>query len=403
MRFFDWLYSLVVRKRETAAPSAPLSLRAGGVPLFAATGDTALSVAAVYRCVRLLADSTANLPVQQMRRRGDIFEEDDSGSLPFLLNVQPNPTESAADFWARVVENILLDGNAYIVPTYNPVTLACERLDLCSRGTVSHDTTADRYYVSDTARGLQGTYPEECILHIKNISPDGKRGISVLHYARLTLDIASTGDRETLNRFANGGDVRGILSNNLDVRGLGEVQDEQLRLLAQKIDAGFRSGDRIIGMPGDINFKQLSLSSADMQFLQSRQFTVRDVCRFFGVHPSFVFDDTSNNYKSAEMANVAFLSTTLNPLLRKIECELRRKLLSPSLAMSRKFQFDRRGLYASDLASRVKYQNDTIAAGIYTVNEWRREENKPPVQGGDTVLVSANLRDISTPANNQAQ
>lgn len=50
-----------------------------------------------------------------------------------------------------------------------------------------------------------------------------------------------------------------------------------------------------------------------MQFLESRKFTVRELCRFFGVHPSFVFDDTSNNYKSAEMANVAFLSNTLNP------------------------------------------------------------------------------------------
>ena len=94
------------------------------------------------------------------------------------------------------------------------------------------------------------------------------------------------------------------------------------------------------------------------------------------------------------MANVAFLSNTLNPLLRKIENELQRKLFSASQYGKRKVQFDRRGLYACDLESRVKYQADTIAAGIYTVNEWRREENKPAVDGGDTVLVSANLKGI---------
>ena len=131
-----------------------------------------------------------------------------------------------------------------------------------------------------------------------------------------------------------------------------------------------------------------------MQFLETRKFSVREICRFFGVHPSFVFDDTSNNYKSAEMANVAFLTNTLNPLLRKIEVELHRKLVAPSLCCKRKFQFDRRGLYACDLDSRVKYQAQTIAAGLYTVNEWRQEENKPAVEGGDTVMVSANLKSI---------
>ena len=132
-----------------------------------------------------------------------------------------------------------------------------------------------------------------------------------------------------------------------------------------------------------------------MQFLETRKFSVREICRFFGVHPSFVFDDTSNNYKSAEMANVAFLSNTLNPILRKIETELHRKLVAPSLCCKRKFQFDRRGVYACDLDSKIKYQAQTIAAGLYTVNEWRREENKPAVEGGDTVLVSANLKGIT--------
>ena len=148
-------------------------------------------------------------------------------------------------------------------------------------------------------------------------------------------------------------------------------------------------------MPGSVQFSPLSLSSADMQFLETRKFGVREICRFFGVHPSFVYDDTSNNYKSAEMANVAFLSTTLNPLLRQVETELLRKLVPRSLAGKRKFEFDRRGLYACDLDSRVRYQTQTIAAGLYTVNEWRREDNRPEVPGGDAVLVSANLRDLN--------
>ncbi|MBO4380130.1 MAG: phage portal protein [Muribaculaceae bacterium] len=389
-------------KREAAAPAVQIiAPRDGGVyDYFVTSSQMALQVATVYRCVKLLSDSVANLPVRFMRLKGGIFEDDRSSQMHYLLNVQPDKAMSAVDFWTAAVQEILLEGNAYIMPIYSAVTMDIDRLALCSRGTVMHDTLNDVYVVNDVNNGISGKYNEDEIIHLKGMTTgNNKVGMSVLAFARTTLSIAATGDNETLNRFATGGTVRGIVSNESNVRGMGVYQDEELDKLAGSIDAAFRSGENIISMPGHTEFKQISLSSADMQFLETRKFTVRDICRFFGVHPSFVFDDTSNNYKSAEMANVAFLSNTLNPLLRKIENELLRKLVSPSLAGKRQFEFDRRGLYACDLDSRVKYQTATIAAGIYTVNEWRKEENKQPVEGGDKVLVSANLRQIDELSN----
>ena len=293
-----------------------------------------------------------------MRRKGGIFIDDVDGRLPFLMNVQPNEFMSAFDLWQQAVQMVLMKGNAYIIPVYSASTMDFERFVLCSDGAVAHDTYAGVYSVNDLVNGIKGTYGEDEVIHLKGLTLyDQRSGVSVLEFARLTADIAQVGDRETLDRFANGGNVRGLVGN-------------------------------------DTSVKQLSLSSTDLQFLESRKFTVREICRFFGVPPSFVFDDTSNNYKSAEMANVAFLSNTLEPLLRNIESELQRKLFLPSQYGKRRIQFDRRGLYACDLDSRVKYQTATIAAGLYTVNEWRREENKPPVEGGDKVLVSANLKGI---------
>ena len=362
---------------------------------FFGSGNTALSVGTVYRCVQLLSDSVANLPLMYIRLKDNIYVEDKSSRLHYLLTVQPDYSKSAFDFWKETVENVLLDGNAYIVPVYNVATMEVDRLVLCARNTVTHDVYNDTYMICDTVNGITGVYDEANIIHIKGHTKDGKHGVSVLEYARQAIDIAITGDRETLKRFANGGNVRGIVSNDKTTTGFGEYQDKELEKTAEDIDSRFQAGERIVSLPGQVDFKQISLSSTDMQFLESRKFTVRDICRFFGVHPSFVFDDTSNNYKSAEMANVAFLSNTLNPLLRNIENELLRKLIAPSLCYKRKFEFDRRGLYASDLDSKVKYQTATIAAGIYTVNDWRQMENRPPIDGGDKVLVSANLRDIN--------
>lgn len=373
--------------------------RVGGAAMLYPSGSSPLHVATVYRCVDLLANSVANLRLQYMRRKGEIFVEDTNSRLHYLLTVQPDTYLSAFDFWRQVVTYMLLKGNAYIVPVYDTITMEIARLALVDPSCVAHDTVHDTYTITDMSAGISGTFDEGEVIHIKNYTRDGKIGISTLTYAATTLSIASTGNAETLSRFENGGNVRGIVSNDTSVRGFGEYQDDQLEETAKDLDGKFRTGQRIVSVPGQVQFSPLSLSSTDMQFLETRKFTVREICRFFGVHPSFVYDDTSNNYKSAEMANVAFLSNTLNPILRKIENELHRKLVAPTLCCKRRFEFDRRDLYACDLDSRLKYQASTIAAGIYTVNEWRRAENKEPIKGGDLVLVSANLKSIDEVAN----
>lgn len=382
-------------RRSSEDAAAPIATpRTGTVSLLPVSGGE-LNVATVYRCVNLLADAVANLPVKYMRRKGEIFIEDRSSRLHYLLNVQPCSYMSAFDFWRQVVQYLLLNGNAYIVPIYDNVTMDFASLALVDPTCVSHDTLNDIYTICDVNAGVSGTYGEDEVVHIKNYTRDGKHGISTLTFARTTMDIARVGDNETLNRFANGGSVRGIVGNDKSVRGFGEYQDTELAKTADDLDAKFRAGARIVSVPGQAQFIPVALTSADMQFLESRKFTVRDICRFFGVHPSFVFDDTSNNYKSAEMANVAFLSNTLNPILRKIEIELHRKLVAPSICCKRQFLFDRDSLYACDLDSKVKYMAQTIATGVYTVNDWRLKENQPPIEGGDTVLVSANLKSIA--------
>lgn len=372
--------------------------RTGGYLPYLDSASPAMCIATVNRCVKLLSESVAVLPLQYLRKRGEIFTEDEGNRLSWLLNVQPDDARSAFDMMRQLVQDVLLTGNAYVVPVLSPISPEVDRLVLVHPQYVCHDTTNDLYKVSDQINGVAGVYSEEEIIHVKGLpGHDPKKGISVIAHARLACDIAQVSDREARTRFANGGTVRGIIHNDQSVKGFGDYADDQLSELASALDAKINlAGERIVSTPGAAGFTPLTSTSVDMQFLESRKFTVREICRFFGVHPSFVFDDTSNNYKSAEMANVAFLSSTLNPLLRNIENEFQRKLIAPSLYGKRRIKFDRRGLYACDLESRVRYQQQTIAAGIYTVNDWRREENRPTVEGGDAVLVSANLKEINS-------
>lgn len=389
MNWFQRVWRRLFRRSASVTVTSP---RYGGTYWPEVAGGPAMSVATAYRCIRLLSESVASLPLQYMRQKDGIFAPAVNDRLYSLLTVQPNANQSAFDFWSQLVTDVLTQGNAYVVPVF--VGYDIDSLILCTRNTVSYDETANTYTVNDTLNGLSGVYGEDEIIHVRNLTVNGKRGVSTLYYAKMCLDIASVGDAETLTRFSTGGAVRGLVANPSGSLGVGEYQDDQLSNVSSDLDSRFRSGERIVSVPGQVEFKQISLSSTDLQFLESRKFAVRDICRFFGVHPSFVFDDTSNNYKSAEMANVAFLCNTLNPLLRRIEGEFLRKLVAPSLWGKRRFEFDRRALYAGDLTSLIGYQTATIQAGLYTVNEWRAMMNRPAVEGGDKPLISANLRTI---------
>lgn len=400
---FNWLRR---KKREDAAsveitgtaPSAsvPSAPRLGVTPIFRpgyyGPAD-ALTVGTVYRCVDILSGMVAALPLRCLRRdKRGLYTETRDEQMNYLLRVQPNDDTSAFVFWRGVMIELLLRGNAYVYPEYRSGKLV--RLVLLAHGKVSHDTAANRYVVNDYDNGVFGVFRPDEILHFVGLSLDGRRGVSVLAYAATTMGIAITGNVETLHRFQSGGNVRGIVSNDSSIRGFGEYQDEELNKTAEDLDFRFRAGERIVSLPGQVQFEHLSLSSVDMEFLATRKWTGIDICRFFGVPPSYVFAETASNYKSAELENVALLSTTLNPILTNIEGELLRKLILKPFALNYLFEFDRRRLHACDLAGMARYQEATIRTGIYTINDWRRRENQPPVAGGDEPLVSANLKSL---------
>ena len=366
----------------------------GNVYLYMPGAGESLSIATVYRCVQLLSDSVACLTMEYMRWKDGRFQVDQNNPLSYLLTVQPMPEMSIFDFWSFAVRQMLLQGNAYIFPRY--VAGELTDLVLCSNGSVTHDPLNETYSICDQYNGVYGTYKESEVIHLYLHTSDGKTGESVLQHARRVAGIAMAGDTETANRFTNGGNVRGLVSNDKTTTGFGEYQDEELEKAAENIDSRFSAGEHIVSLPGQVDFKQISLSSTDMQFLETRKFTVREICRFFGVQPSFVFDDTSNNYKSAEMANITFLSMTLDPILKRIEAEFTRKLISRSLFGKRVFRFNRKGIYSLDLQSLADYQKKTIEAGIYTINDWRRLENLAEVEGGDVVHVSTNLAPLGS-------
>lgn len=370
--------------------------------VWANTPTKAMKIAAVFRAVNLISSGLASLKLEYKRkdRYKGYFKMDDSiggKRLNYLLSIQPNSRMNASVFMKNLVSQILLSGNAYVVPVKNMYG-DVEALYLLKPGSVAYDVWSNTYQVSDDVNGLNGIYSSNEILHFKNVSNDGGyTGVSTIGYAALTLGIAATSDSETLKRFATGGRFKAILKNNTSVKGFGEYQDEQLKAHGEDLQDAINRGDDILAVKGDVDVSPLSMSSADMQFLESRKFTIREIARFFNVPPSKLMDDSNSNYKSVEVSNIAFYSEALQPIVTEIEREFSAKLLNEWNYLDYKFTFDISALYALDLESKARWDKNRLENGLVSVNDLRRERDIEPIDKGDDVYLSVNFAPIGSP------
>lgn len=377
-------------KLHTDIAGSPLAVR-GGEPEIVSSASIALTLSTVTRCVTLISESVATLPLVHEVRKGGVFVQLDDG-LSRLLSVEPNEWQSGFDFWKQAVQGKLLFGDAIVVPQYDTFG-GLKRFLLARPGTAAPSVGIGIYQINDQDQGLNGTFYEEDIVRVKGLTLDGVNCLSVVGYAARTMSIAATAERNALTTFANGGASLGIITNDTRTHGYGEIQSAALQDAASRLSNSLKQGDRLLALGGKWQYIPFTMTAADMQFLESRRFTVREVCRFFNVPPIFAFDDTSNNYKSVENASVDLYRNAINPILCQIESELTRKLLPGK--RGERIRFDREGIYATDLESRMAYIEKRIQTGTMTPNEGRASLGKLPVEGGDTPMLSANLKTIN--------
>lgn len=365
-----------------------------------------MEVAAVFRCVRLLSDAIAAMPLRLVERGGNgVYYPMYKSPLYDMLAVEPCPEMSAHEFKRTLVRRMLIDGVVYVVPEHAKAG-APAALRLAFKNDVSYDKQNKTYTITDTEiTGIPGgaIYNESEIIVLRAMSRDGVAAEGITDYARQAIEIAAAGDFESEERINNGGAPRMIISEETGSMGVGGAVEDSLNSYSSKIENDLNAGKRAIVIRGGFKAQQVGASSAEMQLQAMREFAVLDICRFFGVPPIYVFANSAGNYKTAEMAGVDFLVNTLDPILRMIENELMRKLIPRELWGLQRFEFDRDARTAADSSTRANYLKTLLECGAFNVNEIRKLNNKPPVPGGDSPLVSANLKplsELSNPNNN---
>lgn len=390
--------TLNAEKKEIDISNVPISIIGARSVVNVGTPEQAMRLAAVYRCTDILSSGIASLPLELKTNRKGYFEKDYSDTLYYLLTIRPNGRQNAFDLMRNAVIQMLNAGNAYIYPERN-LYGDIESLVLCSPNSVTYDKVTDTYLISDMVNGIFGRFDSWQIIHLKNLSLDGGyTGVSTITYAARVLSISASADEQSLETFKRGNTMKAIISSKDFGDGLlGRAGDEQVESVAKRIQQQFNDGMDFVPVPAEMKLDAISVSPADAQLLETKKFSVLDICRFYGVHPDKVFAGQSNNYKASEMSQVSFLTDTLTPFLKQIEIEFISKLIPLPLVARKLIKFNTETIYQTDLTTKAAYMEKTIQCGVYTVNEWRQKEGQPPVNGGDKAMISANVAPIDSP------
>ena len=360
--------------------------------------DKAMFLSTVYRCVDVIGDSVAQLPLEP-------YKIDENGykrkymehPTYYLLNKEPNSQMSRFTFMKTLITSVLLNGNGYALierdANGNATSLKLIPSDLVTVSRIDPLKEKIMYSVI----GINKLIEPVNMIHILNFSYDGITGISTLQHARNTLGMASDSEAHAAGFFKGGANLAGIIKVQSSLTPKQKLDIKESWQSTFSPITGTPNGVAVL--EGNMDFQPITVNPSDAQLLETREFNVIDICRFFGVSPVKAFDLSKSSYSTVEATQLAFLTDTLNPLLEKIELEFERKLYKPSERNSIDVRFDTSSLLRADKASQASYYNTLFQIGAITPNEIRKALDLEPLENGDKSFVQVNVQTLDKATN----
>ena len=359
----------------------------------------AMLLSTVYRCVEVISDSVAQLPLEPYKIDADGYRLKFTSHPSYrILNKEPNNRMTRFTFIKTLVVSTLLKGNgfAYIERDNKGNAIALHYIP-SELVTIIPPTTIGENMMYNVT-GLSNSVESCNMIHILNFSYDGITGISTLSHAKNTLGLAMDSESHASGFFKGGANLAGILTVQST---LTSKQKQDLKTSWQTAfspTTGQPNGVAVL--EGNMEFKPITVNPSDAQLLETREFNVIDICRFFGVSPVKAFDLSKSSYSTVEATNLSFLTDTLSPLLEKIELEFERKIYKPSEKESIDVRFDTSRLLRADKQSLANYYSTLFNIGVVSLNEIRKELDLASVEGGDNHFVQVNLMEVNKAAQN---
>ncbi len=369
---------------QQAAPSAQLVPDTTVLPV-----DKALQIATVWACVERRATTVASLPFfayevsngQKTLARGS--------RLYALLHDSPNARMTPLEFWRAMMMNHDLRGNAYARIDRDPRTGEAVALwpmpaDQVEPYVLDDGAMAYAYRLDSDLAILSA----QNVLHLKGLG-NGTIGLAKLEFMQATNDEAAKAQQSASRIFGNGGKPTGVLMVD------GVLKPDQ-RVALQNRFAEMASGStaRLYVLEAAMKYQQLSLSPEDQQLLETRRYTIEEICRWFDVPPVLVHHSNVTTWGTGiEQIVEGFNKFTVRPMCVSIEQAVRKRVMTPAQRARMAVEFSLDALLRANAKDRADLHAKNVQNGLMTRNEVRQLENLQPDPSpmADALTVQSNL------------
>jgi len=362
--------------------------------------------AIVYRCINEISNNASRVKINLFR--GD-QELDNHPLLDLLYN--PSPTMSQVEWFQALYSYLLISGNNYILsvggdntPPTELYNLRPDRMKIRS-GTRAMPVAYDymlkgqivESYDVDQATGASK------VKHIKLFNPlDDYYGMSPMQASSVDIDQHNLANKHNVNLLQNGARPSGaVIFNPKDETGgnvqLSDVQRNQLMNDVNQRFSGTGNAGKPMLLEGDFEWKEMGLSPKDMDFIQLKNMSAKDIALVYGVPSQLIGIPDSQTYSNFAEAKLALYNETIIPLLDRIQGDLNEWLVPMFNEQGLELRYDIDSIPA--MAEQRKRVFESVSAGvkegILTRNEAREQLGYEPIEGADSLLVSANLMPLN--------
>ena len=343
-----------------------------------------------YRCIRLVSQTAAAVPWALYKNKQRLEDH----PLLTLLH-RPNPMQGGAELFEAVFGFSLIAGNSYLeavgprgAPPLELWTLRPDRMRVIPGAQGVPE--AYRYTVNGKSADfavdkITGRAP---VLHIKNFHPlDDWYGMSPLEAAAVSIDQHNDAAKWNAALLQTSGRPSGALvyrPSHVDAPDT--LTAEQRQTLKNELEQFFSGGDnagRPLVLEGGLDWKEMSLSPKDMDWLAGKDVSAREIALAFHVPPQLIGIDGSQTFANFEQARLALFDDAVLPLLDHVKDEFN-NWLTPQFGDGLHIDYDTDKIEAL-APRREKVWERLTKADFLTVNEKRAALGFPAVAGGDAL------------------
>lgn len=346
------------------------------------TPATAMRCSAVFACIKVISETVSQLPIVLYRKKGTSKEKAVDHPLYSLIGLKPNGFNNSMQFREMLTAHYNLRGNSFAFINRVGNGRIYELLPLHPDMVfVNRDPwTWEVTYTISQKKGINGIYGPKYVLHLMGMTLDGYRGLTPLSYARETIGLSLATEKFGGQLFGNGAKPGGILT----YPGKFKTADESRNVgLAFDEATNGENAQGTIVLEDGTTWARMSLTSEDSQFLETRQFQVPEIARFWRMPLHKIQDMSASTNNNIEQQALEFLTDCMMPHFVRWEMALNTQLLTVDEQKEYFFKFDVDDILRADMKSRFEAYASAVTSRIFNPNECREKEDMNPYPGGE--------------------